>query len=344
MRKLLDYSKFTDDEIKILEIPMQRNASVEIRTALFRRKMAIIHPTYDFSKFIYLKDNVKGIYYCPHTEHGPRKAIPNHLLGGSGCAACSKKCKIWAKKQFFINVAKVHPTYNFSEFIHSGAFSKGIYYCDVPEHGPREGTPDNLLKGNKCSACAGQCTIWAKKQFPIKMKKLFPTYDFSQFNYIDSSTKGIYYCDVPEHGPQKAIPNSLLNGSGCGQCNNHGRVQQTKIFTSLKEKFHFLNWLWEKKYSFMENLEFDISARLPNGKILAVEYDGEQHYRPVNFGGRSVELSEAALLVTQALDKRKNELATMNGVVLARISCYEWQADSEATLDKLYKIVESSII
>jgi len=307
-------------------------------------KMKIIHPTYDFSEFVYKGAMTKGTYYCDNPEHGPREAAPTHLLNGKGCLKCAGKCPVQAEKDFFTKMKEIHPTYDFSEFVYKGAHKKGTYYCDNPEHGAREANPTNLLNGYGCRACAGCCPEQAEKNFFEKMKEIHPTYDFSEFVYKGAMTKGTYYCDVPEHGPRKAVPSSLLKGQGCSICNKTHRVQQTKIFEALKEFFPTLHWIWEERYSFMNNLEFDISVQLPNGELVAVEYDGEQHYMPVNFGGRSVELSEAALLVTQALDKSKDQLAIENNVTLIRIPYYEWKECNQTVLDKLYIAINKLLL
>jgi len=398
------FKNMSNDEI----LAMRSRGCIEDKTELFQLKMKIIHPTYDFSEFVYQKNNIKGTYYCDNPEHDAREASPNHLLRGVGCSACVGLCPVQAKKDFFIKMKKIHPTYDFSEFVYQGALTKGTYYCDNPEHDARKAIPSDLLKGVGCLKCAGSCPVQAEKDFFVKMKIMHPTYDFSEFVYKGAMTKGTYYCDVPEHGPRKAVPSSLLNGRGCLKCagkcpvqaekdffekmkimhptynfsefvyqgamtkgtyfcdnpehgprkaipsdllNGHGcsmcnkthRVQQKKIFKALQEEFPFLDWQWEKRYPCMLNTEFDISALLPSGELVAVEYDGEQHYRPVNFGGRSVELSDIAFIKQQKDDKIKDKRAADNNINLFRIPYFDWQENQNDTLHELFGNIEDLI-
>jgi len=300
----------------------------------FYIKMKTMHPTLDFSKFVYKDAKTKRTYICP--EHGPRKAPPNGLLHGHGCRACGGTCPNHAKEQFYIKMKTMHPTYDFSKFVYKGNKTKGTYIC--PEHGDRTATPHNLLHGAICGACSENCSIHTKEQFYIKMKTMHPTLDFSKFVYKSSSIKGTYIC--PEHGPKEAIPTSLLSGSGCGQCNKRFRVQQMKIFNALKKEFPYLIFDWEKRYDCMEGLEFDISFVAADGTLIAIEYDGEQHHRPVCFGGMSLQKAKLSFENIKRRDRKKNRLANKYGIKLIRIPYYEWQDSSEEVLMELFDTIE----
>ncbi len=57
-----------------------------------------------------------------------------------------------------------------------------------------------------------------------------------------------------------------------------------------------------------------------NGKLGFIEYDGEQHFKPVRFGGISKEEAALALAKRQDNDRIKNEYCKDNGYPLLRIS------------------------
>jgi len=67
---------------------------------------------------------------------------------------------------------------------------------------------------------------------------------------------------------------------------------------------------------FLEGLELDFNIV---GANLAFEYDGEQHYMPVRFGGMKQKLAEREFKALQKRDKKKNRLCKKNQLQLVRI-------------------------
>ena len=59
-------------------------------------------------------------------------------------------------------------------------------------------------------------------------------------------------------------------------------------------------------------------------QTLVIEYDGEQHFRPVRFGGMSEENAKERLEKTQRYDNLKNEYCLKQGYPLLRISYKEF--------------------
>jgi hypothetical protein len=50
-----------------------------------------------------------------------------------------------------------------------------------------------------------------------------------------------------------------------------------------------------------------------------IEYDGRQHFKPINFGGISKEKADQALKKTQSYDKLKDNFCDDNGFLILRI-------------------------
>lgn len=86
------------------------------------------------------------------------------------------------------------------------------------EHGDFTIAPYSHMNGTGCAKCSGK----AKKttaSFIDEAKKINPTYDYSQVNYVTSKTPVIVKCGF---GHEFAvIPNNLLRGSGCPICYGH---------------------------------------------------------------------------------------------------------------------------
>ena len=101
---------------------------------------------------------------------------------------------------------------------------------------------------------------------------------------------------------------NISNGQWCQICSvrkNQKRIKE--IVTDLLiehevlEEFDDFAWLYNRKTKGTQS--FDIYV--PDIK-LAIEYDGEQHYKPVCFGGISLELAKENLKSQRARDRLKN--------------------------------------
>lgn len=96
-----------------------------------------------------------------------------------------------------------------------------------PEHGEFWQNPYNhLFLGCGCRKCAAEIGIdERRKAFFEKISSLGldSKYDFSEFSYVSSSTKGKVIChhtdsDGHEHGEFFATPSDLYHGRGCPKC------------------------------------------------------------------------------------------------------------------------------
>ena len=73
---------------------------------------------------------------------------------------------------------------------------------------------------------------------------------------------------------------------------------------------------------------------LPYYNIL-IEYDGQQHYRPVNFGGISDEKAYKNLQITQLHDSIKTSYCKANNIQLLRIPYWESKNIEQIILDNI---------
>ena len=68
-----------------------------------------------------------------------------------------------------------------------------------------------------------------------------------------------------------------------------------------------------------------------------VEYDGQQHFYPVCFGGISMDRAEYNLKKTKLKDKLDAMWCKEHGIILHRI---KYDEDKEESIKKLVKILE----
>ena len=124
-----------------------------------------VHPTYDYSKSIYVNTDSKIIVTC--SIHGDFFITPYHLIPRKqGCPQCSKTKKI-TQSEFNNKVSKLFPDYDFSKCIYINSKTKVEVLCR--KHGSFFVIPESLFKGHGCPTCAGNKKN-SKKEFIERVK------------------------------------------------------------------------------------------------------------------------------------------------------------------------------
>lgn len=141
-----------------------------------------------------------------------------------------------------------------------------------------------------------------------------------------SGSTVIWHCKCLEDGNECEVRTSdLLNGhtQSCGCLKSIGESNIQKI---LKE--HNIQFEREKTYEDLDHKKYGrcrYDFYLPEYNRL-IEFDGEQHYKEVNF------FDARSLVETQAVDAIKNQYALDNGISLVRIPYWE---RNKITLDMI---------
>lgn len=242
---------------------------------------------YDYSKVKY-KDN-KTIIKILCKIHGEFSISPDNFLNKSkcGCPRCGEMLRGLSKKsntQEFINKAiLVHSAeYDYSLVDYKGAHKKVNIICY--KHGDFWQDAANHLSGHKCPKCAdeksGNKQRMSQYNFLERCKEVHKNkYDYSKVEYKGSYIPITIICH--EHGEFIQQPVVHLQGCGCVKCR---LKNQNKLYELLKNKFSNEEILWEYSPEWLGKQRFDISIPKYN---IAVEYNGRQHYVPVEkFGGK----------------------------------------------------------
>ena len=106
-----------------------------------------------------------------------------------------------------------------------------------------------------------------------------------------------------------------------------GWISETELFRKLESEFSITTVIQHGKPSWLGNQHFDIW--MPNWKI-AVEYQGKQHFEPVEFFG-----GQESFMKTVERDKKKAEIAERNGVRLFAITENDNQEELIQSINKL---------
>lgn len=216
-------------------------------------------------------------------------------------------------KEFISRAIKAHGNeydYSLVEYV-NGRTNVNII-CE--KHGIFSQNPrHHTEKKSKCPKCANeQLSIKFSMGIEVFIKKATKKhdnkYDYSKVIYKNSSTEIEIFC--PIHGKFSQTPSLHLKTYGCTKCKK-SKGEETIINFLNKKNVQFET---QKKFSdckYLCMLAYDFY--LPKYNLL-IEFDGIQHYKPINFFG-----GKEGLKLRKIRDKIKNNFAVENKIYLLRL-------------------------
>jgi len=264
---------------------------------------------YDYSKVDYKNNMTKVEIICP--EHGSFFQTPSNHLRGQSCKQCFYNNLKTPIEKLLKDFKKIHGNkYNYSKVNYKNNNNKVIIIC--PEHGKFLQTPSSHLKGHGCPKCSIKQNFTNTNEIIKKFVKIHGTnYNYSKVNYIHSMEKIEIIC--PEHESFWQLPFNHYRGSICPKCaqENSESKGERKVREFLEEN----NIKYSQEVKLFENYRFDFYLKDLN---TVIEYDGKQHYEPVEyFGGLE------GFLKTQERDKIKTDYCIKNDIRIIRIGYFE---------------------
>lgn len=244
-------------------------------------------------------------------------AYPNNLLKGQGCIECGKekyhdkKCK--KHKDYVEELAIKNPTVEvIEEYVN---FSTPILHHCLKHNVYWKMQPANAIRGDGCKMChwerIGNSNGRTHEEYVAKLKTINPDIIIVG-NYINSNTPILHKCLIDGY-EWLAYPSNVLAGCGCPQCQESSGERQVRQWLE-KHDIEFIYQYVFKDCKNIKPLPFDFY--LPKYNV-CIEYDGGQHYKPVDkFGGE--EYFEQII----KHDKIKTDYCTNNNIKLLRIPYY----------------------
>lgn len=263
---------------------------------------------YDYSKVNYVNAKTKVCIICP--IHGEFWQTPDLHLQGHGCSLCSGKIQL-SENEFIRRANLVHNNkYDYSKVNYINYHTKICIIC--PIHGEFWQEPANHLCGKGCRKCSRNSYNYNTDEWILLAKQVHGNkYDYSKVSYKNSSTKVCIIC--PKHGEFLQEPNNHLIGQGCPKCKESKLEYNTrKILEDNKIEYEY-----QKKFEWLGNQRLDFY--LPKHKI-AIECQGGQHYKPVDFGGKGEDWAKKLFEKTKKLDRIKFNKVKENNIRMLYIN------------------------
>ena len=249
---------------------------------IFIEKSEKIHKNeYDYSSVNYINNKTKVIIICK--VHGPFEQRPDNHIQGQKCQKCIGN-NLKSNSEEFINksIQKFGKIYDYSKVEYKNNKSKVKLIC--PKHGEFEQKPDNHFQTKiPCKKCDSEKRFINIKDLIENLKEIHNNYyDYSKLEYLGRNKKSIIIC--PKHGEFEQQINAHILGSGCKKCSqSNGEKIISSILNDRKIEFKSEFKFDDCKYK--SHLKFDFY--IPS-KNLCIEFNGIQHYTPIEFfGGES---------------------------------------------------------
>jgi len=282
----------------------------------FIKKAKEIHKDkYGYLNVEYNGTDVKVKITCP--KHGIFSQRPGSHLHGAGCPKCNNDAQRSTTEDFIEKAKEIHGNkygYDKVEYTNNKSNVKIICY----KHGDFLQRANDHLKGYGCSICSGNL-LSTTEDFIEKAKEIHGNkYGYDKVEYTNNKTKVTITCLT--HGDFKQIPNDHLRGNGCPKCNN-SKGEQLVSNALTKMNLQFKQQFKSEKCQNIKKMPFDFCVKINDLKGFLIEYQGEQHYRPVKRSkNMSDEKAEEILLGTQYRDEMKRVYARKNNIPLLIIS------------------------
>lgn len=243
--------------------------------------------------------------------------------------------KLKTTEEFINDSKKIHGNkYDYSKVVYKGSKTKVCIIC--PIHGEFWQKPNNHLCGGGCRKCSyegGRNTNRTLNGFIKTSKKIHgDRYDYSKVEYKNNKTKVCIIC--PKHGEFWQRPDNHIHGQGCPYC----KLSKLEIDIFKWLTLNSIEFVAQKKFNWLKSKRnyLRLDFYLPKFKI-AIECQGIQHYRLVDYGGRGAEFSEKTFEDTLKWDKIKKDLCLKHGIKILYYSkkdIKEFSKDYELITDK----------
>lgn len=206
--------------------------------------------------------------------------------------------------------------FNYTNTVYSTAKTKLKIICSI--HGEQEMLPHHHLRGTGCGICGkAQINISNGSQltqaaFIMRGRAISENLSFEKTVYKSKREEVVITCKI--HGDYITKAEMILKGCGCPKCTVSKGEQEIEKWLISKG----INYVIQKTFKglyFERHLKFDFY--LPDYNV-CIEYDGKQHFKPVEYWGGEWSLTEL-----QIKDNLKNNYCKDKKIELIRINYTE---------------------
>lgn len=295
--------------------------------------LSINYPNYQLLDDKYVSCKTKMRFIClKHKDKGIQfNTMTNIMDSHHTCKYCSYD-KL--SNERIIDDKFVIDRTNELHMIYKGRFTKNNetwvkFICPVHiNKGVQSSSWYNFkMSVNGCAYCYGRYKT--TEDFKEEMNLINPNIEIlGEYNGCENQVK--CYCKICNH-IWSPIGRSLKNGQGCPNCSTSKGELKVKEFLDINR----IDYIQQKTFNDCvdkEKLKFDFY--LPKENTI-IEYDGQQHFMPVDFANKGIEWATNLYNNNVRKDIIKNDYCKENEIKLIRISYLDY--------DNIFNILASEL-
>ena len=294
-------------EVDINDLPLRAKVNVKVECDYCNKVVDILYQNYNVSS-----SKKQGKYACNECK---QNAIVKSTLERRQ-KALFEKCQNACKKHDYKMLTTQNDIKNNTTYIN--------YLC--PSHGIQSIRISNLINGRTCPKCAKEICKEKYKINPNEVEKRIQECGGELLNkheYENRWTKNLrVLCPMcKDEFVTSLVIFTQHGGKLCDNCSRIKSVGEHKIKQYLQS--NNIQFLQQKSFEECRDknpLRFDFY--LPDYNT-CIEYNGEQHYKAVDFGNYGHELASLKLSIQQEHDKIKCTYCVTNGIKLLEIKYNE---------------------
>lgn len=265
-------------------------------------------------------------------------SMPTNLLHGFGCKRCasSKLQKDRAKtlKEFEKDLHVFNPEVKVLSGKYVNAHSRLMFKCKLCNYEWQQ-TPNGILNNSiGCPKCALKIRANRRRKsqedFILELSKL--RLDIKPLeNYINANTPIEFVCNQGHHfyrAPQNIFSRKI---DSCPICSYSVGEKKVCDFLDKYNVEYFYQYSFpDCKYHY--RLPFDFYIESAN---MCIEFDGIQHFQPVDFAGKGLKWANNNFRMIQIKDNIKNDYCKEHHINLIRIPYWEEENIGEILIKEL---------
>lgn len=287
----------------------------------YEQEVAQLHPTIE----------VIGVYFGAETPILHRCLIdgyewmprPGNVLSGKGCPICAGNIRLTNSEYVERLMAVNSNILPIEEYV--TAKTPILHRCLIDNYIWRL-LPESALQGYGCPKCAGNARK-THEEYEQELEYQNPTLEVLE-QYAGAHIPILHRCKIDGY-EWKVPPTRALHSVGCPKC------KESRGEKSVRQWLESHNIEYKYEYLFSDckdknPLPFDFY--IP-GYNICIEYDGIQHFEPIDFAGRGKEWAALWFETTQRHDKIKTDYCQNNNILLLRIPYFK---NTEEELEKFF--------
>lgn len=266
----------------------------------------------------------------------------SRLQQGHGCPKCAGKLKL-TLKEVKKKLREMNPNIEITSGEYTNNNTSMRLKCNVDGH-EWNAVWGSLSQGSGCPMCGGTTKLTIEEIIE-RLGTINPNIEILSGEYVNSSTPLTCKCLIDGHHIWRATWSNLSRGTGCPRCSMSKGEYQILKYLSLNSVLYKDEFIFED-CRHIRPLPFDFAIEGSNNNITGIiEYDGKQHFEPVDFAGKGDTWAKEQYENNVKKDNIKNKYCEDNNIPLLRIPYWEFDNIEEILHSWLvtYGLIEDNL-